>query len=77
MLKFDDPFVHLLDDPWAPHPVVNRRTVCFGGGGGGGDDVQAPNAPSAPDYTAYIKRMTEIGETGQTWATDLYNEAKK
>lgn len=25
---------HFLTDPWAPHPVVNRKTVCEGGDGG-------------------------------------------
>jgi len=75
MLKCD-PFTHVLDDPWAPHPVVNRH-ICSGGGGGGGSDVPTPNAPSAPDYTAYIKRMTEIGEKGQTWAGEIYNDMKK
>lgn len=69
-----DPFVHLLDDPWAPHPVVNRHIM--NGGGGGDDTGPSPNAPSAPDYTAYIKRMTEIGEQGQTWAKDLMTWAK-
>jgi hypothetical protein len=70
-------FIHLLDDPWAEHPVVNKH-VCNGGGGGGGDGPtgQIPDAPSAPDYTAYIKRMTEIGETGQGWAKDLMDFAK-
>ena len=72
-----DGFVHFLDDPWAPHPVVNRKTICYGGGGGDESPVgQAPNAPSAPDYTAYIKRITQIGETGQSWASDMINEAK-
>src|SRR5262249_36714834 len=32
-------FGSFFDDPWAPHPVVNRETVCSGGaGGGGGND---------------------------------------
>lgn len=73
MLK-SDPFTHLLDDPWAPHPVVNRH-ICSGGGDDGGD-IQTPNAPSAPDYTAYIKRMTEIGEQGLGWAKDFMTQAQ-
>jgi hypothetical protein len=33
-------FEHFLTDPWAAHPVVNPKTVCFkGGGGGGGNDA--------------------------------------
>ena len=31
-------FEHFLTDPWAPHSVVNPKTVCFKGGGGGGND---------------------------------------
>lgn len=31
-------FDHFLTDPFAPHPVVNPKTVCFKGGGGGGND---------------------------------------
>ena len=58
---------HTLDDPWAPHPVVNRH-ICHGGGGGG--------APSPPDYSDYISKMTEAGQEGldaseklRDWAT--------
>jgi hypothetical protein len=32
-------FEHFLTDPWAAHPVVNPKTVCFkGGDGGSGND---------------------------------------
>jgi hypothetical protein len=77
-MLMSDGFIHLLDDPWAPHPVVNRH-VCNGGGGGGGDggpEIQAPNAPTAPDYTKYIAEMTRIGGQGQEWAKQFIEEAK-
>ena len=65
-MLMSDGFIHVLDDPWAPHPVVDRKTICYGGGGGDESPVgQAPNAPSAPDYTQYIKAITDIGNKGQ------------
>jgi len=59
---------HMLYDPWAPHPVVNRH-ICHGGDKGGG-------APSVPDYSAYIASMTETGNTLKGYGKELYEWAK-
>jgi len=64
-----DPFVHFLDDPWADHPVRNRKTICYGGGGDDGP-------PQAPDYSQYITAMSNIANQGQTWAREMMAEAK-
>jgi hypothetical protein len=69
-------FEHFLTDPFAPHPVVNRKTVCFGGGGGGEQEFQVGDAPSVPDYSDYIKKMTATGEKLQGYGADLYKWAQ-
>lgn len=70
--------VHMLSDPWAPHPVVNRH-ICYGGGGGGdsGDSWMPGNAPSVPDYSQYISSMTETGNKIKGYGDDLYKWAQE
>jgi hypothetical protein len=70
--------VHMLSDPWAPHPVVNRN-ICYGGGGGGGgseDSWMPGNAPTVPDYSQYISSMTETGNKIKGYGDDLYKWAQ-
>jgi hypothetical protein len=64
-------FIHLLDDPWAQHPVVNRHIMNGGGGG------STPAPPQAPDYSQYISAMTGIGNTLTGYGQNLYDWAKK
>jgi hypothetical protein len=72
MRLLDSGFIHVLDDPWAPHPVVNKHICC----GGGGGETFTQQTPNVPDYTQFIKAMSDIGNQGQSWARDLYNWAQ-
>jgi hypothetical protein len=65
--------IHMLDDPWAEHPVVNRR-ICHGGGGG--SSYQVGQTPTVPDYSQYISAMTGVGNTLTGYGKDLYDWAK-
>src|SRR5215475_12149325 len=69
-----DGFIHVLDDPWAEHPVVNKHIM---NGGGGGGDQFTQQTPTVPDYSQYIAQMTKIGNMGTQWAQDLMDWAKK
>lgn len=62
------PDIHLLSDPWAPHPVANRH-ICSGGGG-------EHAGPPVPDYSQYISKMTQFGEQGMEWAKGMFDWAK-
>jgi len=73
MRLHDDGFVHVLDDPWAPHPVVNKHIM----NGGGGSEQFTQQTPTVPDYSSYIAQMTKIGGQGMQWAQDLMDWAKK
>lgn len=68
-------FIHVLDDPWAEHPVVNKH-ICNGGGGSPGGGFMPSNQPSLPDYSQYIAQMTNIGGTLTGYGKDLYDWAK-
>jgi len=69
----DDGFIHLLDDPWAPHPVANKHIM----NGGGGGESFTEKTPNVPDYSAYIAQMTKLGGQGMDWANQLMDWAKK
>lgn len=60
--------VSLLDDPWAPHPVVNRH-ICHGGG--------SSSAPNPPDYTQFNASSAGIGNTLSQTGQSLVDWAKQ
>jgi hypothetical protein len=68
------PEVHLLSDPWAEHPVVNRHIMNGGGGGGGGFNMPMLDMP---DYSKYITAMTDVGNKLAGYGGDIYEWAKK
>jgi hypothetical protein len=57
----------LLDDPWAPHPVVNRH-ICSGGGGGQQTSQQQTSSSNEPP--AFIQPYLK-GAIGDL--SNLYN----
>jgi hypothetical protein len=64
-------FIHVLDDPWAPHPVVNKHIM----NGGGGSSIST-TPPQQPDYTNTIGAMTGYGNEIFQWGRDLYKWAQ-
>ena len=66
---------HLLYDPWAPHPVVNKN-ICFGGGSKADEGYKTSVAPDVPDYSSYITAMTGVGNELTGYGRDLYKWAQ-
>ena len=60
-------FEHFMTDPWAAHPVVNPKTVCFKGGGGQQQD---------PSYYANIERDKQVAEANARRAEESARQAR-